>query len=87
MGIDMLGWTLLKFGFKGTRELKIDTNVVTSPSTTEATTSEATTSMAIASVATTLPYKASLSSPQVRERLRKITSEENFVKFQVPWIL
>ena len=34
-----------------------------------------------------VPVKESSFSPTTKERMRKNKSEENFVKFQVPWIL
>lgn len=38
-------------------------------------------------VITKSPKLEALHSPKTKELLRKNKSEENFVKFQVPWIL
>jgi len=71
MGLELFGITMIY----STKQvlLEIDTNKTTEPLT--------------GSKEVVFSPKEVVFSPKTKDKMRKIKSEENFVKFQVPWIL
>jgi hypothetical protein len=83
MGLEFTGWTLLRLIDRGVVAPEVVAPEVVAPEVV----APGVVAPHDGTNVQTAHIKEPAFSPKTKERLRKIKSEENFIKIQVPWIL